>query len=90
MSGILIVKQILIFEIKVSMAMSTLNSKFRRITKFQKGMSGFVMMPKFRKFVYIPAAMLSLDFSQDIILRVLGVYYLICIRNGWIKNSECN
>lgn len=53
-------------------------------------MSGFVMMPKFRKFVYIPAAMLSLDFSQDIILRALGVYYLICIRNGWIKNSECN
>lgn len=29
-------------------------------------MSGFVMMPKFRKFVYIPAAMLSLDCSQDI------------------------
>lgn len=36
-------------------------------------MSGFVMMPKFRKFVYIPVAMLSLDFSQDIILRALGV-----------------
>lgn len=47
-------------------------------------MSGFVMMPKFRKFVYIPAAMPAaiLDFSQDIILRALGVYYLICIRNG--------